>query len=105
MRPPAPERAFEGCHWEAVEEDPKVWRAIAPELARPCRQLRRPRSSGPNERTSCKTPSVAAMNRTAGGQNWWHYCGAHLYGRWVEDTEQGLKVFHWRLIEDVELPV
>lgn len=101
MRPPAPERAFEGCHWEPVEEDPKVWRAVTPELARPCRQ----RKDRDGERGTCRVPSVAAMNRTAGGQNWWHYCAAHTYGRWVEETPEGLKVFHWRLVDDADLPV
>lgn len=101
MRPPAP-TASDGYRYEAVEEDPKTWRAIEPELARPCRQRTKDREGA---RGTCRVSSVVAMNRTPGGQNWWHYCAGHTFGRWVEDTDQGLKVFHWRLVDDVDLPV
>lgn len=99
MRPPHPERVAEGCHWEAVEEDPKTWRAIPPDLSRPCRQRKDNHGA---ERSSCREPSVLAMKRgPANGQNWWHYCAGHTYGRWVETTESGLAVFSWRLTDDV----
>ena len=47
--------------------------------------------------TTCKAPSVAALNRerhtSRRGRvaDWWAYCGDHLYGRWIEDGQ----VMHW----------
>jgi len=96
-RPPFPDRALDGYHYEAIVEDPTHWRAVAPEQSRPCRQVK---NHTKTTRPTCKAPSVAALNRTPGGANWWHYCAEHLYGRWVEDTPTGPEVFHWRLVED-----
>lgn len=42
----------------------------------------------------CPNGAVAKMRRQRGGRNsWWHYCGDHMYGRWVE----GGAVLCWRV--------
>ena len=34
----------------------------------------------------CNDPAMAALRRKHGrGFRWWYYCGAHLYGRKIED--------------------
>lgn len=53
--------------------------------------------------TACRKPSVARFNRRRvrysepmdldGVDSWWHYCGEHLYGRWV----LGGRVVRWVL--------
>ena len=33
----------------------------------------------------CKAPAVATLDRGHCQHRYWHYCAAHLYGRWIED--------------------
>lgn len=57
-----------------------AWRVVLPVDARPCRMLR------VHGRKACGKPSVARMLRSQPpSDNWWHYCGNHLYGRIVHD--------------------
>lgn len=100
-RPAAPVAKVAGTHFAPAEED-ACWRAIAADLARPCRQRV---GQGADHRT-CKAPSILAINRLRSrfdgrpaADSWWHYCARHAFGRWVEDG----KVFYWRLTDD-EVP-
>jgi hypothetical protein len=35
---------------------------------------------------ACGEPAVAELNRSHWHrENWWAYCGDHLYGGWIED--------------------
>ena len=44
----------------------------------------------------CREPAIAEMQRPRiGGPTWWAYCGAHMYGRWIENGQ----VMHWALAE------
>lgn len=47
------------------------------EESRPCRFM--------EDRSSCKAPSVAKMQRGVSSSRWWHYCNDHLYGRVLHD--------------------
>lgn len=83
----------EHCHFEAVEAGPE-WREGG--SGRRCRFTL-------EGRRTCRAPAVARLDRgkRVHGQRqpmWWHYCGDHLYGRWIEDG----KVMQWRLVENEE---
>ena len=82
-RPPRPEPEWDGFEWAAAPNP--GWRLTT---GKRCRWMM------PGRR-SCKQPSVAAINRAMPGhrQNWWGYCGEHLYGNWIEDGQ----VMHWTL--------
>lgn len=89
-RPLTPE-APEGWHYEAVEEDRRRWRIIPPE-----RQPRKCRWTIIT-RKACGAPAEAEFDRgRQGRQQWWAYCGVHLYGRWIENG----RIMHWRLVEN-----
>jgi hypothetical protein len=100
-RPPAPEQAPDGCHWEAVPAAGLRWRVIeglSPIVSRRCRF----------GRPSCKRPAVAEVNRGSHHirtgrriDSWWAYCEHHLYGKWIEDGV----VVGWVLREDGVLPL
>lgn len=66
--------------WFPVGDD---WR-LAEEWETNARQCR----WGSNSvRGRCANAPVAALNRSPGrAQNWWLYCGKHLYGRRIEDS-------------------
>jgi hypothetical protein len=100
-RPPMPEQAPDGYHWEAVPDTSLRWRVIeglAPIVSRRCRY----------GRPSCKRPAVAELNRGSYHiltgrriDSWWAYCEHHLYGSWIEDGA----VVGWVLREDGVLPL
>ncbi len=49
----------------------------------------------------CQKSAVAAIDRSRrkGRSLWWHYCGDHLFGRWVEDGA----VYYWQPREETEI--
>jgi hypothetical protein len=99
-RIPPPEREVPpGYRLIAVEESDD-WRTEDGVLG--CR-----RGSGWNRKGAagtCGKPAVLALRRTPSRPGtwgkvvpqWWRYCEAHAYGRWVE----GGKVLCWILVED-----
>lgn len=87
---PAPTwEAPEGYEHVAVEHE--GWRLVT---GKRCRLQQ-------HGRKACGQPSVAELNRgryrsMARGDyrridQWWAYCGEHLYANWIEDG----KVMHW----------
>jgi hypothetical protein len=78
-RPPNPYHVPEGCTASVRVDD--EWRVLQSDTAKRCRW-------GGNR--PCRRQAVAELNRghrpwTQPRDNWWAYCGDHLYGRWVED--------------------
>lgn len=76
--------APDGYRYEAVVDT--QWRLLAPGVTRRCRA----------HRGDCGRVAEAELNRPHknGRENWWAYCGQHLYGRWIEHGQ----VMGWRLI-------
>jgi hypothetical protein len=68
--------------FEVVTEPDPGWRLVA---GKRCRY----------GRPSCKRPSVAEMRRGYVSEQWWAYCGRHLFGRWIENGQ----VMRWILRE------
>jgi hypothetical protein len=94
-RPPAPDEAPGGYHWEVVPDASLRWRVIeglSPIVSRRCR------AGATRGKPACGRPAVAELGR---GRSWWAYCGRHLYGKWIEDGV----VVGWVLREDGMLPL
>jgi hypothetical protein len=55
-------------------------------------------------RKACGAPAVVEVNRAQHGRrdNWWAYCGDHMFGRWIEDG----RIWQWRAVPtpSVSLP-
>lgn len=94
---PAPTRppntsAPAGLRWAPAPEPATLWRI--PTTPKRCRMV------GANRRR-CEADAVAETNRSPDrrGSNWWAYCAAHAYGRWIDDGQ----VMGWRLTPGYQL--
>jgi hypothetical protein len=76
----------EGHHVVAVPEAIGHWRVTE---GKPCRYARQ-------GHIQCGEPSIAEVRRGTIRIQFWAYCPAHCYGRWVEDG----RVWLWILRAD-----
>ena len=84
-RPVPPGYAHEGHEWIA-QESPYPWQIF--------NGSRRFCVAGGGR--PCNRKAVATLTRAQGkGTRKWHYCGDHLYGRWIEDG----RIMEWVLRE------